>query len=369
MSSPILITSIAFLSLLAAPSLANQPALTLGNLNTLTLCPTATAAGQKSKSIADWFEVMKKKSIPTQGIALVPTCNLSKLWEFKKGIPTNQNQPIFIHSSPRGDFKGRLLHGRNGQSFRCTSAWLKNSIVNGTFVTFDYFFDSKDLDFGQGINVDALKKIYDEIHINNPQAPLVLAATCIGAKIALEFAVKHNPQHIKAMVLESPFIDIKRVVYNIGKNHISWLPFLSNSSRGNLIKSIIEWYAPNCKASIDTPHAKLENINPKIPLFIAHLKNDSHYTDQEMHQMLTDLRKSGNQDIYVLVLKDSKTNHGHLNQKKEFAQASNAFLAQYGLPHDKQLAKEGSALLADAKYNAQVPSPNNWRIVASEKVG
>lgn len=365
--SRIFIPFIVSLSLIVTPLTASNPALTLANLNTVTLRPISPVSGQKSKSIADWFEVMKKKRIPARGIASVSTCNLSKVWEFKKGIPNNQKEPIFIHSCPRDDFKGRLVYGRNGHSFRCTNAWLKNSIVNGTFVTFDYFFDGKDLDLGQGINIDVLKKMYEEVIQSNPEAPLVIAGTCIGAKIALEFAVKHSPQQIKAMVLESPFIDVKKVVYNIGKNHLSWLPFINSSSKGDLIKSVLEWYAPNCKTIIDKPHAKLENMSPKIPLFIAHLRNDSHYSDQEMYQLVADLRKSGNPDIYLLVLKDSKTSHGHLNQKKEFAQATNAFLAQYNLPHDKQLAKEGKTLLADAKYNAQTPSPNNWRIVASEK--
>ncbi len=359
----------AFLSLFSLSLIAQNPDLTLENLNALTLNATASITGKKVKYIPQWFEAMKKKGIPSQGVAFVPTSKKSSFWEFKKGIPSNQKEPIFIHSCPRDDFKDRLINGRTGHSFRCTHAWLKNSVVNGTFITFDYFFDGKNLDLGQGINVDALKKIYDEIAKANPHAPLVIAGTCIGAKIALEFAVTHNSTNLKAMILETPFIDMKKVICNIGKNYLGWFPFASNSGKADIVQSVFEWYAPNCKASLEKPHAKLENFSPKIPVFIAHLKNDAMCSDEEMHEIITDLAKSGNNDIYLLVIQDSKTMHGRLNQKKEFAQATNAFLAAYNLPHDAALAQEGAALLADAKLNTQASSAADWRVVISEKVG
>ncbi len=362
--TPFIIT----LSFLSIPLTAKTPDLTIENLNTQTLNPATAINGQKVKYIADWFETIKKKGIPNQGIAYVPTNKLSSCWQFKKGIPSGQKEPIFIHSCPRDNFKGRLIHGRTGHSFRCTNAWLKNSIINGTFVTFDYFFDGKDFDLGQGINIDALKKIYSEVINKNPQAPIIIAATCIGAKIALEFAVTHNPEHVKAMILESPFIDVKNVVYNLGKNYLNWFPFADTSNKASMIQSIIELYAPHCKETINLPHANLNKINPNIPLFIAHLKNDSMCSDEQMYQLVADLRKSGNTNIYLLVLQDTKTKHGHLNQKKEFSQAANAFLAEHNLPHDKQLAAEGKAILADAKYTAQA-SVADWKIVVSEKKG
>lgn len=358
----------AFLGLSSAFLIAKDPDLTLENLNTITLHPTSSINGKMVKFIPDWFEFMKKKGIPSQGAVFVPTNKKSTYWEFQKGIPNNQKAPIFIHSCPRDNFRQRLVSGRNGHSFRCTHGWLKNSVVNGTFITFDYFFDAKDLDLGQGINISALKKVYDETIAKNPEAPLIIAGSCIGSKIALEFAVAHNPEHVKAMILESPFIDLKKVLFNIGKNYLNWLPFANNSNKRDIVQSVFQWYAPNCKANIDASHAKLELINPKLPIFIAHLKNDAMCSDEEMCELVTDLRKSGNNDIYLLVLKDSKTIHGRLNQKKEFAQATNAFLAMHNLPHDTALAKEGKALLVDAKRNAQASSVADWKVVVSEKV-
>lgn len=346
-----------------------NPDLSLENLHALTLCPATAIDGQKCKFIPDWFEKIQKNGIPARGIAFVPTNSRTPFWQFNKGIPRNLETPIFVHSGPHSMFWNRLVHGRTGQGLRCTNAWLKNSIVTGTLVTFDNLYDYNDFDFGQGINISALNAVYSQVHQNNPHAPLVIAATCIGAKIALECVCAYAPQNLAAMVLENPFIDANKFLANIGKNYLNWLPFADDAGKAKLLKGVTQWYAPNCKETLEQTHADLSKINPKLPIFIAHLKDDSMYTDEQMHQLVTDLCKSGNKDIYLLVIKDSKTAHGHLNQKKEFAQSTNAFLARYNLPHDKTLAKEGKALLADAQYNAQAASNSDWRIVVSEKVG
>jgi len=222
-------------------------------------------------------------------------------------------------------------------------------------VTFDYFYDHKNFDFGQGINIDCLDLIYTELARKNPKAPLVIAATCIGAKIALEFAANRNCNHIQALILESPFINVTQLMKNLDSAYGNWLPFD--------IKSVLKWYFSNSKAALVNPHADLARINPRLPIFIAHRHNDTMCTDLDMYQLIQELKKSGNKNIYLLVLGDDRHSHGHLNNIKEFAQATNAFLAAYNLPHSAELAADGQQLLDIAYANAQAKNPSDWTVI------
>lgn len=334
------------------------PSPTLQNLNTYYLHPISKPIlGQAICIIPELFERIKKSGFPQQALISAPTNSTSKLWQFTKGLPSNYQKPIVIYSGPRDGTVARLVNGRNGHSVRCTNAWLRNSMVHGPVVTFDYFFEAEDFEFGQGINIDCLKKIYAETIAKNPQAPIVITGCCIGSKIALEFAATNSCDQVKALILESPFIDIHKVVKNWDGHYLSWIPLIDASD----IKKIFEWFFPHCKAAFKKPHAKLENV-PNRPIFIAHLYNDSFCTNTDMVQLAQSLQSKGNTNVYLLVIKDTNLTHGRLNNKKEFAQATNAFLASHNMPHDKALAAQGKSLLAQARINAQAKTPGSWKI-------
>lgn len=354
------------LGLVFLPIYSKTPTPTLENLNTVYLWPSVhkVSIPQKLKTIPEWFEKIKQDGFPLQGFVSCPARTSQPLWQFQKGVPAGFTEPIFIHSSPRDATLDRMINGRTGHSFRCTNSWIKNEIINGPVITFDYFFDTKDFDFGQGVNVNCLQLIYKELIEKNPQAPLIIASTCIGAKIALEFAATYNTAAIKAMILESPFIDVAKVARNWADNYVYWLPFLSTSSKASLIKSTLSWCFPYCTAFYK-PHADLTHIHSELPIFITHLYNDSFYSNKDIFDLIQMLKKSGNKNIYLLVIKDKKLTHGHLNNKKAFIIATNAFLAKYNLPHNKLLAQRGEDLLARAQQNAQASNPMQWYVIES----
>ena len=332
----------------------------LENLYAMHLWPTKEVTFKTSMitTIPDLFEKIKqKKTVPAQGNLTVPKNTQNPLWGFKKGLPEKLSTPIFIHSAPRADFLGRLWSGRAGQSLRCTHPWVKNSIINAPFVAFDYFYGPHGFDFGQGVNIDCLDFICTQLKTKNPHAPLVIAGTCIGAKITLEYAAKHDTKAIRALILETPFIDAKKFLHNIDMEHGSWLPFN--------VQSILKWYFSDSKEPLRKPHADISKIRSDMPIFIAHLDNDAFYKNKEMKELIDQLRKNGNDNVYLLVIKDSTFAHGHVNSHKTFAQASSAFLAQYGLPHNAQLAQEGKSLLALAHTNAKAKNHLDWQTVQS----
>ncbi len=335
---------------------------TIENLNTLHLWPSKAVPHNPFITIPTFFEKIKKGKWYDNGSLQVVENAQHPHWEFKKGLPSGFATPIFIHSGPRDDTLGRLTQGRHGHGLRCTNAWVKNRIINAPFITFDYFFDADEFDFGQGINIDALHMIYSKTVDANPKAPFIIAGTCIGAKVSLEYAAHFPAQQIKAMILESPFLDVKQVSKNWARSYLGWLPFAENDEKSSIIKSILSWYFPQCTA-FDQPHADIKNIRSDLPIFIAHLHNDNFYSDADIARMITDLRANGNDTIYLLVIEDKKLSHGRLNNKKCFAQATSAFLAAHGIVHDTILAQEGQQLLAVARQNAQQNDPSKWQTV------
>lgn len=348
---------LSFLAFCSTSLVAKLPPSMLETSNVCYLYPAADEPTTKpSTTIPELFAYINKKEIvPEQATVVVDTNKSIPTWGFKKGIPQGLQTPIFINSGPRNDVIGRLFHGGKGNGVRCTNPWIKHAIVNAPMVTFDYFFD-KEFDFGQGINLNCLNNVYVTLTRNNPNAPIIMAATCIGAKIALEYAAHFAPKNMTAMILESPFIDAKKLFNNLQKSY-------SHDAIPVSVESVLKWYFPDARAALSRPHGDISKIRNTMPIFIAHRLNDTYYSNQEFKELIDQLRSNGNQNIYLLVLQDNKHGHGHLNNIPEFSLATNAFLAQYNLPHDADKAQKGAHLLAIALKNAQASSVEEWTVI------
>lgn len=328
-------------------------------LNVMFLAPTHHSAQEvNTTTIGHLFNAINQYGVPEQGNVSIPNNRHFPVWRFQKGLPKGYTEPIFIHSCPRDNTLQRMMSGGAGHSLLCSNAWLKGCIANGPFVTFDHQFDQEHFDFGAGESVANLNTIYKEVIANNPQADIVIAGTCIGAKVVLELLAAHPTDSVKAVILESPFADIKKVMKRWGARYTPFVPW-----SGALIRTIFKGIFPKIKKAPNTLGARLANIPKDVPILIAHLQNDSFCSDNDMVQIVNALRKRGNQNIYLLVIKDKKLSHGRLNTKKIFTQASNAFLAAHNLPHDALLAQEGKETLAIAQRNACAIAEKSWIVL------
>jgi len=332
----------------------------LQSLNVLTLFPkkkTAKNITTMAKIIPKLFEQIKKSGkLPKNGTLVSSSNKQLPIWSIDKNLPTGLTEPIFIHSGPRDDTKGRMWYGSKGHSFKQINAWLRYGMITKPVVTFDYFYDKAGFDFGHGDNINCFGFIYKKLIQKNPQAPLIVVGTCVGAKIALEYAAHNKLQQTQAMVLESPYIDPHKIISNLQNNYKNFM------FRLPILNWFMAFYFKNWKQVMHIPHADLRKISSSIPIFIAHLHNDKFYDNDDMFKLIRSLLKSGNKNIYLLVIDDPKLSHGHLNNKPEFIRAVNAFLAAHKLPHDSDLAQEGRQLLEDAHENAFKEHYNQWEI-------
>ncbi len=345
------------LLLCSAPLVGKLPPSILDTINVCYLYPASQELPSKPlTTIPELAQyIQKKETVPTQVSLSVPENKQIPVWGFKKGLPTGIRTPIFINSGPRNDIIGRFFHGGKGNGVRCTNPWIKHSVINVPVVTFDYFYN-KEFDFGQGVNLNCLNNVYVTLQRNNPEAPLIMAATCIGAKIALEYAANYQPTNMAAMILESPFIDANKLFNNLQKSY-------SHNAIPLSVESILKWYFPDAQAALSRPHADISKITNTMPIFIAHRYNDTYYSNVELKELVDQLRSNGNQNVYLLVLQDNKHGHGHINNIPEFSLATNAFLAHYNLPHDKEKAQKGAYLLATALNNAQAQTVEQWAVI------
>lgn len=330
---------------------------TVAKLNTMFLTPLPKDDGANTMTIGTLFTQINKHGVPASGTVEIKTLPESMFWHYEKGLPKNLTGTIFIHSCPRDGTWQRIISSEAGHSLLCCNQWLKNYIINAPLITFDHQFDTKHFDFGASRSIVNFNKIYTETTKNNTCADVVIAGTCIGAKIALEFLAAHPAGKVKAVILESPFADYKKVMQNWHTRYIPLLPFGSK-----IIHGVFKGLFSQVAKAPNTLLERLDAIPKDIPLFIAHLDNDSFISNQDMKRMIDALRSSGNTDIHLLVIKDTSRNHGHLNRKQVFAQATNAFLAKYNLPHNAALAEQGKSLLADAHTNAYATSEKDWAI-------
>lgn len=222
-----------------------------------------------------------------------------------------------------------------------------NLVHNAPCITFDYPDDPRYFNFGQNLDVSCLKTVWHYATRKKDNPSIVVIGDCRGGKALLNFATTRPPE-LKAMILMSPFISDKDLIDQIAKNHIKWLPWSNH-----ILFNFFKFYFPSFDPNQDDLIRKIHKIDPALPIFIGHRKNDFLVSDTSMKRLLHELKKAGNQDLYLLVVADDNATHSRISPIAELQYAANAFLATYELPHNPELAQRGYLLLEKAKLLAQ----------------
>lgn len=222
-----------------------------------------------------------------------------------------------------------------------------NLVHNAPCVTFDYPDDPLYFNFGQHLDLSCLKAVWKHVTKKKNNPSIVAIGDCRGGKALLSFATTRPPE-LKAMILMSPFVSDIDLINQIAKNHIKWLPWSQH-----ILFNFFKFYFPSFNPKQDNLIKKIHKIDPSLPIFIGHRKNDFLVSDASLKKLLALLRKTGNKDLYLLIVSDNNATHSRISPIPELQYAANAFLAAYGLPHDPQLAEKGQLLLEKAKIAAQ----------------
>jgi len=222
-----------------------------------------------------------------------------------------------------------------------------NLIHDAPCITFDYPDDPLYFNFGQTLDVSCLQTVWNHIIHKKNNPSIIAIGDCRGGKALLNFATT-RPAQLKAMILMSPFISDKDLIDQIAKNHIKWLPW---SNR--ILFNFFRFYFPSFDPNQDDLIEKIHKIDPALPIFIGHRKNDFLVSNTSLKNLLQMLRKTGNKDLYLLIVSDDNATHSRISPIPDLQYAANAFLAAYELPHNPELAQKGQLLLEQAKVTAQ----------------
>lgn len=176
--------------------------------------------------------------------------------------------------------------------------------------------------FGQNVEIKKLAKIYNAvIHYFEskqlPIPPIILVGLSRGASVILSFLAIRKPQHIKAVILESPFDHMEYVLGNIISNTSAFsVPF-------RLLFSII--FPFYYKKGIQPLHL-LKDIDKNIAmLFIASFQDQRvpyHHTLMLYHL----LKQQGHQKLFLHIF--DKGLHGKIvkNNKTAYKEVVKNFL-------------------------------------------
>lgn len=300
------------------PFLKRIHALTVRKLNTL-------PRGYAVNSIANLVKAIHvNNEVPRRTILSAH----DSLFEFVQGISISRSDhTVFIFS--RGYAK-TTEPGTNdnfiqkGAAAKAAHIQFDDQIVPAHFplVSFDYDDGRDGFAFGQAGEVNTLKQVYDAVLAANPHTRIVLIGDCRGAKVALEFATQ-NPQNLAAMILMAPFISGKELTDNIARANLSF------PLRRHILHNFFLLYFRRYKAKNDNLEQRLHQIDPTIPILIAHRRSDQLVSMSTINTLIRRLRNTGNKKLELIITNDAREPHSKLTGISEIQQKIAQFIDQH----------------------------------------
>ena len=336
------------------------------NLNILLITPEGKSLdvtqGQRISKIINKIE---KNDIHEGDLVTINRSKDPSLAVISKNlIVSNSSNDLFLYARGNSDRTFPALDNlmgsngtpRIGGGILEAYKYIKERIINGVCVTFDFPDLRQTVSFGQENEIACLRAVYQEVIKNNPDKKINYVAFCRGGTAGLDFATEH-PKNLATLTLESPLISFDVATHFFQKSYLYSIPY-----SGAFMYNVIRYLFPAYQPKADNLLERVEKIPKDMPIIIGHLRTDAVVSDSIIHQLMQKLKDHKN--VYLVVVNDTtkKLFHGQLNSAKVFSQACNAFYAINNATHNEQYAQEGMSLLEIAHANAHL-SPEEWIMV------
>ncbi len=269
-----------------------------------------------------------KPVLTSQNHALTPT------WLVSPGFMGHRPQKYSQESEPESGLD-QAAH------------FIEGSIIHGPCVTFNYNDERRVFNFGQTADLACLRSAYDQVKNKDN----VLIGTCRGATTLLNLLSRLDQKdfaHIKAVILESPSLNLKNLATQVAHSYIGWLP-----KSPTILHSFFRVWFPNYDPNYPSFLPKLGNIPEDIPVLIGHLEGDKVISYNDITAIVHQLRTTGHKNVYLTIMQDKTITHARLSRIPAFQQVTNAFLRHYDIAYDEGLAAIGEPLLKKALLKAQ----------------
>ena len=343
-------------------------------LNTYTLTPKiGLEKGQKAVELRTFVQNVQNGRAPEKAIIVIrektadhdidKTRKIVGYSTIQKGIPKINGKRLAIYS--RGYAYRETSKSNTGSIPRVGGGIVaaythsRDNIIPMPCVAFDHQSDRKRFNFGQKLDQECLKTIYDTATKNNPHAKITFIGDCVGGLTTLGF-IANNPETTKkvdTIVLESLTPSARGLIKQISDSYVK--KYLGKYAHP-ILNSFFKWYLPNYKEKRDNLIKITHNITGK-KIIIYHLATDTVVSSESIDELVKKLRE--NNDVYLVILQPEDFEgkapyHSRLTPAKKVQQTTHAFYKKYNIVHDKKLAQKGKCDLKNA-HDALVLTQNN----------
>ena len=175
----------------------------------------------------------------------------------------------------------------------------------------------------------------------------VLYGCSRGAATLINYMAQHNPEGVRAMVLDAPPCNMPQATHAILAKlglHQSW------------DKALFSNIFPAYPAQATTPLQAVKDINNKeLPILLVHSQQDSKVRFINSLYLYLEFKRQGFNHVHLATIPSGR--HSFLLQdeavKARYLQAVHSFYKAYGLPHNPEHA---TANIADYQYDTQQAS-------------
>ena len=302
---------------------------TLSNLRVMTISATKEAARLTECQLAHkafYGRLPRRSVIDINGNSYC----------FKRGIDRIVKKADYIYLMSRGYARRRSITGpgkddhftyRGGGIIHTRDRIAQNVVHlknNAVAITFDY--KDRYVNCGQRRDIACLARVYDGIKKANPTAHIIIVGECLGAKTALELAIKRQIDNC-TLIMESPFFAASDLFKNMAQNYMNW-PGLES-----IIHSFFKWFHHYDPQQDDLPD-RLDKLPKKLRIFACHRNRDDLISDEHVQKNMAKIeRVLGKERVSFYRFDDAQERHSSSFRWPGAQQAVNCFYERHGLPY------------------------------------
>lgn len=280
------------------------------------------------------------------------------LFLFSHGIADSHKQAYqYCFCYPLDDLGTIVYVNQQNLSQNQDHAYNDRFIITTPFVTFDYP-DSTDRFYRINIRRSGLAQTIDINHLTwifnkaykKYQQNIILMGVSRGASTIITFMGKEKPNHVAALILESPFDAMETVIaHKIKQARLHKIPGLQQLSHA-IVSGVFFKYHMNGIRPIDL----IAKIDKNIPILLICSREDTLVPSISTIRLYQALRNDNRSNVHLAIIPRGK--HARIITGPDgdiYQNISHAFLKTYYLPHDEHKAKEGKSFFEKTQPNAE----------------
>lgn len=247
-------------------------------------------------------------------------------------VPAVSDDVIFVFVSGWAGWPGNVPYRYYGNAAYYAYLYQRAGIITGPCVCYDHPNQTiAKATFGQKPDQENLHTVLQLVREANPQASLVLVGFSYGATTILNFMSQQPAErlaNIKAVVVESPFIDLQAVLAHALGRFMGKVGVKVSRLLVHLV-SYCKQYKKDEPTIITRAHA----LPCHVPIMIGALDDDHVVNYKGVKRIVRTLKQQPGLMVDFFVDRDHHRRHSFMSTGVEYAKAVAMFLRKHGLPH------------------------------------